>query len=89
MDPLTYLQRHVYRELVRFAAGQNITCPVCGDILDAKATVVITDTDDHTQVRCAACYGRPAGTFQNASVTVLDGRTLFDRPSKKTWRYAQ
>lgn len=84
---LSPLERFAHRELVRFAASHNISCPECSSILDQKTTVVVTDTADNTIARCAACYGHGPRTFTCGTVTVLDGRTLFGKRDRKgNWK---
>lgn len=80
-------QQTVYRNLVRHAAGTAIHCPHCQEILDAPTTVLLSDGERATRVSCAKCYGKPAGSFTAGSVEILDGRTLFGRPSKLLWRF--
>jgi hypothetical protein len=90
MQPLSFLQLTVARNLVRYAAGHNITCPCCGDLMDQSRTVLLTDTADHCVTMCAECYGKPIGSFTAGSVTVYDGRDLFKLKGKAAhqWRFA-
>lgn len=77
------------REALRYAVSRAITCPCCGGVLDAKAAVLLTHGTD-AAIACAACYGRPAGTFRAGAVDVYDGRTLWASRSAKRapWRFA-
>lgn len=83
------LERQAARALVRYAAGRAIVCPDCDEVLDCERAVVMSD-DTHTVVRCALCYGHPVGNLKSGTVTVYDGRALFNRSrsAKREWRYA-
>lgn len=65
VDPL--LQNHLERELLKYAAGRSISCPACGEIMDARKTVVATTyatPPNGTEiiatqyVQCTACWDR-------------------------------
>jgi len=87
---MTPMRRRVARELVRYFAGHNITCPRCGDLLDAPATVVLTKDSGGTVGMCAKCYAHPVGSFRQGSIEVYDGRDLFAPVGKlksRTWSY--
>lgn len=89
MSKLDLLEQYAARQLLRYAAGRNITCPHCGDVMDAAETVVLTDTTYHTVAMCAACWGHPVGNIQAGAVTVYDGRALYkSRTPTKLWRFA-
>jgi hypothetical protein len=73
----------IYRNLLKYAAGHG-ECAHCHVAYgDASEIVLLTDTADRTIQLCAACYGRPIGSFVAGSVTVVDGRELFPKHTRK------
>jgi len=82
------LEQQVARELVRYAVGTAMFCPLCDGSMDAREAVVLSD-DKHTLVRCARCYGHPVGNIKAGAVTVYDGRALWASRKTRVWRWKE
>lgn len=58
------LNNHINGQLLKHAAGQQITCPVCGDILDWKTTIIVEAYKDNIPkgraIVCWKCF-KPEG----------------------------
>ena len=62
----SYLEKHLHKQLLRYAAGHYIFCPVCLEILDCRRTVtaelivkVSGFKDSNTSLtRCDKCWDR-------------------------------
>ena len=68
--------------LLRYSAGQAITCPHCGAIADARRWVTATQ-GNHSMAACAPCWDKTTeGKAIPESVEVLDGRIVFKRGKK-------
>lgn len=85
MNPCNAMVTRINRDLLKFAAGQHIFCPLCDRVLDAKTTVNIT-AGAVSKTMCAPCWdsnmkpllaARPNNLL--ARVEVLDGRVVFKR----------
>jgi hypothetical protein len=63
---MSTLEKHVNRNLLKWAAGHVLTCPGCGDILDCKRTVSaeiarVTPAPKEvvrSYVMCSACWDK-------------------------------
>jgi len=55
-DVLDFLAIHAEHQILKYAAGKQMFCPICNGILDYKKTVVITGTDDKPFIICSGCY---------------------------------
>ena len=68
------LERHLQRQLLKFAAGQHICCPFCGNILDWTRTVNYELSKDGQAVLnktfCSPCWDKCRNTVA-AKVTAL------------------
>jgi len=88
MDILDQFRRTAERATLKYAAGQQMFCPKCQRVLDAKRTVLITDVDSTaSRTVCVDCFGRgpeyhgrvesPRGLFD-----VLHGGALWPKRTK-------
>lgn len=75
-------ERTIARNLVKYAAGTAIFCPRCGDVMDCKRTIVLSDGKREV-VMCDKCYGRAPGNVKSGSITLYDGRVLWARPQRR------
>jgi hypothetical protein len=74
----SYLTERLNKQLLRYAVGLAMACPVrgCDVIMDCTKAVLI----DNTAI-CGACFdGLPLSTRRSAEV--IDGRILFTAPPK-------
>lgn len=74
------LRANAQRRLLKYAAGQQIECPLCSTILDWRRTVII-ELGHNTKVCCASCWDDIKQRAENlgrslAGVSVIDGRKL-------------
>jgi hypothetical protein len=69
----------VNRELLRSACSMRITCPHCGDVLDASEAVhaSMMSAPRCYWFGCATCWGRAPVVIDQPTVDVVDGRLLF------------
>ena len=76
------LQLTVNRNLLKYAAGQNIFCPLCDRILDAKTTVNI-QAGEVNRTCCSACFDNellPKLSQRTLiEADIIDGRSIFRR----------
>ncbi len=90
---MDHFRQTIERNTIKYAAGYQIHCRICGDILDAPTTIHIEDkSGPHARVLiiCATCYGRPIGSFTQGAVEVLDGRALWPakgKAARRAWAY--
>jgi len=77
------VQAVVNRNLLKYAAGANISCRYCGGILDWTRTVVATfkiGASESTKVLCVTCYDKARMVMEGkakelkAGMEVIDGR---------------
>jgi len=68
------------REVLCGLIGRQITCPECGEILDAPAAVAVLGPTDNKHVSCTRCWNKaPMLGFVSGDWMVLDGRALWPR----------
>lgn len=70
VDPI--LREHLNRNLLKYAAGYNVTCPACGSIMDCKRTVILSvsgvpegkqaEEPVREFVQCAKCWDKRKDT---------------------------
>ncbi len=85
-EPISDLQLHVTKQLLRYAVSHAIFCPTCGGILDVRRAV-LTEGSAQTGIACVSCWetllermrkrfgvDRVADVLTEISVT--DGRKL-------------
>ncbi len=85
-EPISDLQLHITKQLLRYAVSQAIFCPTCGGILDVRRAV-LTEETTRSGIACASCWeallermrkrfgvDRVADVLTEISVT--DGRKL-------------
>jgi hypothetical protein len=81
------MQTTINRSLLKYAAGRAVFCPQCGDIMDAKRTVIVTTPAGQTRTMCAHCWDQVAGFARKderfAELDILDGREVFKRPAAR------
>jgi NAD-dependent SIR2 family protein deacetylase len=84
-NPCNAMVTKINRDLLKFAAGQQMFCPLCERILDAKTTVNVGRAGASKTV-CATCYDgylKPAIVAKGNNLLdrcdVLDGRVVFKR----------
>ena len=56
---IDHLKRRLLKETLKYAAGQQMFCKACGQILDWKTTVVFSAESDKgkaTVILCETCY---------------------------------
>ena len=87
-DPLfSPMQKTVTRNLLKYAAGRAIFCPLCGAIMDQSRTVIIT-AGQVTKVLCAPCWDnelRPKISAERlAQCDIVDGREYFPTKRKQS-----
>jgi RNase P subunit RPR2 len=75
------MQRTIYRNLLKHAAGQTMFCPVCETCLDWKKTVVVDVGGGHLiRVLCRDCWDNKVLPFVSserlAACEITDFRTL-------------
>ena len=70
VDP--FLRNQIEAQLLKYAAGQNITCPACGSIMDWKRTAIVTlytsvsakpDQLHQQYVQCTKCWSQRRRAF--------------------------
>ena len=67
------------RQLLRYAIGRALTCPVCDIILDHRDAVLVTLDDQTPQIQCGACFDNCVHELDTRGVNldsndVIDGR---------------
>lgn len=76
------MQRTLNRNLLKYAAGRAIFCPICGNVMDQKRTVIIT-AGEVTKTMCGQCWDSEVKPKIRADVVakldILDGRVEFRR----------
>ena len=83
----SFMLREVTKNLLKYAAGQAITCPTCGSIMDWKRTCIIEVHQGESTLRtyalCAACWDKAKAGVEAAmakkpmlTLEVTDGRTF-------------
>lgn len=91
------MQRHVNRQLLKYAAGTVMFCPGCGEVLDCRRVVNVTvlhKGEVHSSTTlCVGCYDRrkpvldaalaKAPKEQGIELDVVDGREVFARAGKR------
>jgi len=88
-EPISDLQLHVTKELLRYAVSQAIFCPTCNGILDVRRAV-LTEGSERTGIACASCweslldrmrerFGADRVACVLAEISVTDGRELHCR----------
>jgi hypothetical protein len=72
---ISFLEQHVNRQLLRYAAGTAIFCPRCGEIMDCERTVVATvhrklagkeEEIVATYTQCAKCWDKASSVAVSA-----------------------
>lgn len=97
MNPDTLLSpmhRTIKRNLLKYAAGRAIFCPICETIMDWKKTVLITFPSGGTRTSCTSCFDKEMakakaefprrdepGAWDKAlaRLDILDGRLIAKR----------
>lgn len=79
----------VSRNLLRYAVGQQMFCRhnACETLLDAAKAVLVTGPRG-AWVGCAACWGKGPFLSDDGRWSVLDGRLLFARRSRRARKVA-
>lgn len=77
LDPM---RRTIARNALKYAAGTAIFCPLCGNIMDCKRTVIV-EAGNVTKVLCAPCWDneiKPRLSPERLDqIEVTDGRLIF------------
>ena len=60
-------------QLLKHAAGRRITCPMCGDVLDWRQTVILDAV-----VVCARCWRKQSGRLARKHGTAVWSRAVRD-----------
>ena len=89
MDILDQFRRTAERATLKYAAGQQMFCPKCQRVLDAKRTVHATRTDTNACLTfCVLCWDRwialhgDAAKQSGVTLETLDGRALWPKRTK-------
>ena len=77
-----FLKRTMQRNLLKYAAGAAIFCPLCEAVADCKRWVIATYKGKTCGV-CAKCWDKhTAGKVVSPEIEVTDGRVVFARAKR-------
>ena len=77
------MQTTITRNLLKYAAGRSIFCPLCQEVLDCKRTVIL-EAGSISKTLCASCWDTTLKPLIEAKgilakCEVTDGRVWFKR----------
>ncbi len=92
-EPISDLQLHISKQLLRYAVSRAIFCPTCKGVLDVRRAV-LAETSALAVIECASCWESTVEGMRErlgadrtdevlADIDVTDGRELHSRAHSK------